>query len=166
ALAGMGAGPIVIACVTVHHMLPGVPEPLRRKVVSLVELVIDEILRAPGPYLLLCTTGTRRARIFDGHPRWGEVAESVIFLDEADQHELHRQLYVLKDFGPPEECLRWLETLPAKYGRDRFIFACTELHLLHRALAGRPAQEKAGEEPFGILDPLWIVARDARRLLS
>jgi aspartate racemase len=164
ALAGMGADPIVIACVTAHHMLPQVPEPLRRKVVSLVDLVIDEILSTPAQYLLLCTTGTRRARIFDGHPRWSEVAASVIFLDEADQHELHRQLYCIKELAPPADCLRWLETLPAQYGRDRLIFGCTELHLLHRVLANR--EKKGAEEPFGILDPLWIAARDARRLLS
>jgi aspartate racemase len=161
-LDGMGAERIVIACVTVHHMLPGVPERLRRKVVSLIDLVIDEIRRLPRPYLLLCTTGTRRARIFDGHPRWGEVAEAVIFLDEADQHELHRQLYCIKDFAPPADCLCWLETLPAKYGRRDLIFGCTELHLLHRL---RP-ESAAGRDVFNILDPLWIAARDARKLLS
>lgn len=163
ALAGMGADPIVIACVTAHHMLPGVPERLRRQVVSLIDLVIDEILAAPGRYLLLCTTGTRRARIFDGHPRWGEVAGSVIFLDEADQHELHRRLYRLKDFAPPAECLDWLATLPARYGRDRLIFGCTELHLVHRV---RQEGRGGAEEAFTILDPQWIVARDVRRLLS
>src|SRR5436309_5448155 len=34
-LASLGADRIVIACVTAHHVLPHVPEPLRLKVVSL-----------------------------------------------------------------------------------------------------------------------------------
>jgi aspartate racemase len=148
--------------VTVHHFLPQVPEPLRRKVISLIDLVIDDLIATPRPSLLLCTTGTRQARIFDGHDRWGEVAEQVIFLDEGDQHELHRLLYRLKELLPAEDVLRWLDTLPAKYGRDHLIFGCTELHLIHRAREARAV----GRDAFGVLDPMWIAARDAKKLLG
>src|SRR5260221_377430 len=37
-LASLGAERIVIACVTIHHLLPDVPERLRRRVVSLLDL--------------------------------------------------------------------------------------------------------------------------------
>jgi aspartate racemase len=161
-LSDLGADRIVIACVTAHHFLPGVPGPLREKVVPLIDLVIDDLIARPRPCLLLCTTGTRRARIFDGHERWKDVADQVIFLDEEDQHELHRLLYRLKELEPPETVLRWLDTLPAKYGRDHLIFGCTELHLIHRALEARAV----GRDAFGVLDPLWIAARDAKKLLG
>jgi methylaspartate mutase epsilon subunit len=162
ALAAQRVDRIVIACVTAHHVLPQVPEALRRRVISLIELAIDEILAAPRRCLLLCTTGTRRARIFEGHERWGEVADQVDFLDEADQHELHRLLYCLKELAPAEDCLRWLDTLPAKYQLDHFIFGCTELHLIHRALESRAV----GRDAFCIIDPLLIAARDVRKLLT
>jgi aspartate racemase len=154
-----GAGRVVIACVTAHAVLPELPDALREKVVPLLDLLFDELLAAPRPALLLATVGTRRARIFERHPRWNEVADWIGCLDDADQQHLHERLYRLKQCAPPADCLDWLDTLPAKYGRDTLLFGCTELHLLHRHREGRPAC-------FQALDPLWIAARDARRLLG
>src|SRR5262245_32754287 len=58
-LCRMGADRILIACVTIHHVLPEVPEPLQRKVISLIDLAVEEALAAPRPRLLLATVGTR-----------------------------------------------------------------------------------------------------------
>jgi aspartate racemase len=160
-LAAAGVERIFIACVTAHHVLPDVPEPLRQRVVNLIDLVIDDILAAPRPCLLLCTTGTRKARIFERHERWGQVAEHVRFLDDDDQHRLHDHLYRLKKYAPPQDCLAWLDLLPAKYGVYNLIFGCTELHLMHRPLAAR----HAAREDYCIIDPMMIVARDIKTLL-
>lgn len=160
-LAASGVDRIFIACVTAHHVLPEVPEPLRRRVLNLIDLVIDEILEKPRPCLLLCTTGTRRARIFERHERWGEVAEHVRVLDEDDQHQLHNHLYRLKKHAPPEDCLAWLDMLPAKYGLYTLIFGCTELHLMHRPLAAR----HAARDHYCIIDPMMTVARNIRKFL-
>jgi aspartate racemase len=160
-LVACGAHRIVIACVTAHHVLPEVPEPLRSRVVSLLDLVIDEIHAAAGPQLLLATTGTRRARIFESHPRWGEVAGRVRVLDDEDQHRLHEELYRLKQNAPVEALLPWLASLPAKYGVEGLIFGCTELHLVQRHLAGRDK-----DDALRIIDPLWIAARDLGRWLG
>lgn len=161
ALVDAGVDRIFIACVTAHHVLPEVPEPLRRRVVNLIDLVIDDILEEPRPCLLLCTTGTRRARIFERHERWGEVSEHVQVLDEEDQHQLHDHLYRLKKHAPPQDCLAWLDMLPAKYGLYNLIFGCTELHLLHRPLAAR----QAARDHYCIIDPLMIMARDIGKYL-
>ena len=155
----MGADRIVIACVTAHAVLPQVPAEQRRKVVSLLDLVFDELATAPGPHLLLTTTGTRKARIFEGHERWNEVAARIRFLDDADQHRLHELLYRFKQNEPLEPSLPWLESLPATYGVDGLIFGCTELHLFQRLLsrsAGAPR----------VVDPLLLAARDLPRLLA
>jgi len=156
-----GAQRIIIACVTAHHVLPEMPEPLRARVVSLLDLVIDEIHATSGPYLLLATLGTRRARIFESHERWGEVAERVLFLDDEDQHRLHEALYRFKQNEPVEPLIPWLESLPGKYSAEGLIFGCTELHLVQRNLASRR------ENPaLRIIDPLLIAARDLDRWLG
>lgn len=97
---------------TAHRLLPEVPEPLRARVVSLLDLVIDEIRGTSGRYVLLATHGTRLARIFECHPRWDEVAGRVRFLDEKDQHCLHESVYRLKQNVPVEPLISWLESLP------------------------------------------------------
>jgi aspartate racemase len=161
-LARRGAERIVIACVTAHHVLPDVPEPLRRKVISLLDLVVDELTAARQPHLLLASTGTRRSRIFERHERWSTVAGQVHVLDEDDQHRLHEWIYRLKQNAPPEDCLAWLDTLPSRYGIDSFLFACTELHLLQEPLARRA---RLAETAFHVIDPLFSVARDIRKLV-
>lgn len=158
-LSERGAERIVIACVTVHHVLPEVPEELRGKVISLIDLVIDEVAASQKPHLLLATTGTRKARIFERHERWQEVAEQVHLLKEEDQHRLHETIYKIKQNDPVDACLDWLESLVPRYGIDRFIFGCTELHLLQEPLARR------SERSFAAVDPLQTVARDIRKLV-
>lgn len=163
ALVASGAHRIVIACVTMHHLLPQVPDALRARVVSLLDLVVGELRAAGGSYLLLATTGTRRARIFESHPAWGEVAGRVRFLDEEDQHRLHETIYrSIKPGEPLEPLVPWLESLLGKYGVEGLIFGCTELHLFQRTLAHRRPEET----PLRIIDPLLVVARDLERLLG
>jgi aspartate racemase len=157
-LSDRGAERIVIACVTIHHVFPEVPEELRRKVISLIDLVIDEVAASQKPHLLLTTTGTRQARIFERHARWSKVAEQVHLLNEEDQRRLHDSIYEIKRNAPVDGYITWLESLVPRYGIDRFIFGCTELHLLQEPLARRPAS-------FGVVDPLQTVARDLRTVL-
>ena len=160
-LAGMGADRIVIACVTIHHLLPEVPEPLRRRVISLLDLVVEEVVAAARPTLLLATVGTRRARIFERHPRFAEIEPWLRFLDEVDQEHLHAWIYRMKQYEPVEGGLDWLDDLPRKYGVERLIFGCTELHLLERPLWAR-----SGSHDPRVIDPLLIVARDFARLMA
>jgi aspartate racemase len=160
-LVRLGAERIVIACVTIHHVLPQVPAPLRHRVISLIDLVIDELLAYRRPVLLLATSGARAARIFESHERWPSVAEWVAFPDEADQRDLHDWIYRLKGNGSLGDCWAWLASLIARSGREGAIFGCTELHLLHRSPAGA-----ASELGVKIIDPLLIVARELPRLLG
>lgn len=157
----LGAERIVIACVTAHAVLAEVPAPLREKVVSLLDLAIAELAVSGRPHLLLATNGTRRARIFERHPRWAEVAGQMRFLDAEDQHRLHELLYRFKQNEPLEPALPWLESLPAAYGVDGVVFDCTELHLFQRLLARRE-----GATPLAIVDPLMTAAREVPRLLG
>jgi len=159
ALLDQGADRIVIACVTLHHVLPGVPEPLRRKVISLLDLIADEILASPRRRLLLATIGTRTARIFESHERWSQLERWVVFPGEEDQRALHAWIYRLKAGSPGEDCLDWIDSLAARYEVGGFLFGCTELHLLQRLLATRPPG------PSDVIDPLWTAARDVGKFL-
>jgi aspartate racemase len=158
-LLAQGADRIVIACVTIHHVLPGIPEPLRQKVISLLDLMADEILAAPRRRLLLATTGTRVARIFESHKRWSRIEPWVVLPGDEDQRTLHEWIYRLKAGSSGKECLCWIDSLTAHYDIQGFLFGCTELHLLQRLLAARPPA------PLDVIDPLWTIARDAKKIL-
>jgi aspartate racemase len=160
-LVELGADRIVIACITIHHLLPNLPVRLRERVISLVDLVVDEVLRAPRPLLLLTTNGTRAAAIFERHERWRHVAPWVARLDDDDQAELHARIYGLKANRRLADCIAWLDWLLPRYGGEGFLFGCTDLHILHRELA--PA---CGGRDDRVVDPLLIAARDLSRLLS
>lgn len=160
-LTAAGADRIVIACVTAHHVLPELPDELRARVISLPELVIDEALRSPRPLLLLATDGTRAAGVFERQERWGLIAPRVGFLDATDQRTLHEWIYRLKERHCPRECMEWLDSLPAKYGKEGFIFGCTELHIVHKDFE-RTAHRFDGRA----IDPLLIAAREWRRLAA
>lgn len=160
ALLDHGADLIVIACMTIHYILPRVSEPLRRKVISLVDLMADEILALPRRRLLLATTGTRIARIFESHERWPQIENWVAFPDDADQLALHQWIYRLKSGASGEECLDWIDTLADRYEVEGLLFGCTELHLLHRLLASRPPG------PADVIDPLCTAARNIKKMLE
>nr|QEO73632.1 hypothetical protein [uncultured bacterium] len=149
----MGANIIVIACVTVHHVLDQVPPDLRRRVVSLIDLLADAMVASPCCRLLLTTTGTREARIFERHWLWQEIAPSIVRPSAEDQETLHNLIYRLKRGEWDEAALDWLAKLPSLYGTAGCVFGCTELHLVHQAVAARLGAEK-------ILDPLMLVARE------
>jgi aspartate racemase len=161
ALLGMGAHRVVIACVTAHGFLPHVPEEVRRDVISIIDLAIDEIEASPGRFLLLATRGTRAARIFQDHPRWPAVESRVVLPGDEDQQQMHDWLYRIKQNEPLEPCIEWLHDLARSEKVDGLIFGCTELHLLHRAW--KPAAD--GPE-LRIVDPLLTVAQDLPRLMS
>jgi aspartate racemase len=162
-LVDAGAERVVIACMTVHAALDLVPEALSRRVVSLVDVVVEEALADPRPRLLLATTGTRQARLFEGHRRFGELAPWLRFLGDSDQAALHEGLYRIKRLESPATLLPWIEALPARYGVEGFVFGCTELHLAYRLVAERTDGPWA---PGRTIDPLASVARDLPRLLA
>jgi aspartate racemase len=160
ALVEQGAARVVIACVTIHRVLPDLPENLRRRVVSLVDLVIDELRADPRQRLLLATTGSLESGVFTAHPRWNEVAAEVRHLDAADQEALHGWLYRLKRGERPEAAIPFVASLERRYGVAGLVFGCTELHLLQRPLAALGEVASAGR----IVDPLMTVARRWREI--
>lgn len=151
-LRGFGASPVVICCVTIHHLLPRVPAELRRHVLSLLDVTFGRVAALRRPHLLLCTTGTRRLRLFESHPRWPECADFFVLPSGPDQEAVHELIYRVKSGEDVRALAPRVEELLARYGLDSFVVGCTETHILAKHLAAaRPGR-------FGCVDPLTVVA--------
>jgi aspartate racemase len=146
---------VVMCCITLHHLLPRVPEHLAARVESLVDAAVDALEAEGEPRLLLCTTGTRRMNVFQMHPRWNRVRHLVRLPDDDEQGQVHGWIYrELKRGGTGAAMMPFVRGLLLRHGVDSFIAGCTELHLLRRELAA-PSD---GLAPVRCLDPLVLAA--------
>jgi aspartate racemase len=158
-LLASGADRIVIACVTMHYVLPRLPERLRRRVINLLDLIVDGVLDSPRPRLLLATTGTRAGRVLESHARWCDIAPWLVSPGDDDQRQVHEWIYRLKTGAAADDCLSWLDCLADRYDVDGFVYGCTEFHLVSGLRAAAPARD------WDVIDPLWIAASELRSLL-
>ncbi|WP_406726987.1 aspartate/glutamate racemase family protein [Streptomyces sp. GD-15H] len=160
ALTRLGATRTVVACVTAHHFLELLPAAERERVISLVDVLLDE-LAAVGPgerLLLVATHGTREARVLERSVRWPEVEQRVVLPGPDAQHTVHRLLYRLKREPVSEELAGCFLALADEHGCQGLIAGCTEAHLLTRWLRGRDGPR--------IVDPLLTVATRLTSLLA
>ncbi len=154
-LLAQGAEQVVICCVTMHHLLPLVRADLRRRVVSLVDTVFEELLRFDQRVLLACTTGARKLRLFHDHPAWRRSRERIAELSEEEQERLHQAIYRVKREHQTEVLERVVQELAVRHQVRGIIAGCTELHLLSRESAGLTALN----QQFEVIDPLSAIAR-------
>jgi aspartate racemase len=144
---------IVICCITLHAWLPALPSAIRERVISLVNVIMTQIQHSHQAHVLLCSSGTRRAGIFERDPKWRSVCDRVILPDEEDQASVHQLVYHIKNHGAIERGVALLEGLATKYGSQHFISGCTEMHLLVKHCRER------GLERYSFLDPLSSIAQ-------
>lgn len=157
-LRAQGAARIVICCVTMHHVLHRVPASLRALVVSLIDVATDAVSRSDEKHLLLCSTGTRRLRLFEAHPRWAEIRERIVLPSDDDQDAVHRMIYALKVNEPIGAVAPALESLLRQYGVQSFVAGCTEMHLF--------AKHRLRHTEHRCIDPLYVIARDLESVLA
>jgi aspartate racemase len=161
-LSRLEVGKIVVACVTIHYLLPRLPRDLRRRVIPLTDVILSEVAATRQKRLLICTKGTRAARIFESHERWPDAAPFVVFLDEGDQNVIHEHIYRdIKTNAGAASLIAFLAELCMKYGVDSFIAACTELHRVTRLMAAHGRARAS----CGFLDPLLIIAQNYKEFL-
>jgi aspartate racemase len=157
-LVELGASKIVICCMTSHYLLPRVPESLRGRVISMLDLIFERVAESPRRRrLVFCSSGTRKLRLFESHGRWEQFKDSFVFPDERDQRRIHDEIiYRIKRapaLGEPAAAAR---SLMVKYEVDSFIAGCSEIHLLAKHFMTHAEGRKA----VGWIDPLDIVARE------
>jgi len=160
ALQAMGARKYVVACVTAHFFLPWVKSGFHKNIISLVDLIVDELIKTKRPHLLLCSSGSRKAGVLEQHPRWHLARPYVVEPNPCDQELIHRLIYSqIKTNCCNEDTIASIDLLCHRYGVAGIIAGCTELHLITRHIFKSGASGR-----FEILDPLLILAKNLRRL--
>lgn len=154
-LADLGTTQIVLCCMTIHYLLPQVPLPLRRRVVSLLDVIFEHIQLTGKKHLLLCSIGTRRLGLFESHCRWDLAKDHFVLPDESDQRSIHYDLiYSLKRNRDLSTVTPFVDSMLEKYGVESFVVGCSEIHLLAKHYASAD-----GRLGYSSLDPLTILAR-------
>lgn len=154
-----GVSKIVVACITIHYLLPRLPPELRGRIVSLLDVVSDAIGASPERHLLLCTTGTRRLRLFESHPSWDVIKDRLVVPDDEDQAVVHDTIYKVKEQGNVRLLFATVERLLRKYEVGSFVAGCTEIHFA----AKRFSEAVSSDSAIRCVDPLLIVARNVAR---
>lgn len=147
-----GATHIVIACVTIHRVLPRLPWRLRSRVISLVDTALAAVAASDERHLLFCTTGTRQMRLFESHEAWPEVRDRVLLPSDDDQSRIHELIYRVKA-RQDGDLVPSVERLLEPYTVRSFVAGCTELHLASTRLSGAGAR-------LSYIDPLTVIAQE------
>ena len=162
-LCGMGVTKIVIACITLHHLVPQFRPDLRGRLISLPEIIISRLGEARQRHLLITSSGTRSTRIFENQTGWAGVAPYAIWPDEADQQLIHERIYhEIKANAPVEPFVSLLEDLCAKYEVTSVVAGCTDIHRVTRHLYLNGGKQRK----FSVLDPLQIIAQHYRKFVD
>ncbi|MBE9065562.1 aspartate/glutamate racemase family protein [Leptolyngbya cf. ectocarpi LEGE 11479] len=159
-LSELKARRIIICCVTSHYLLAKLPADLQERIICLVDIILSNIIEQKKKHLLLCTTGTRRLKIFSQHPLWGQAKEYIILPDDSDQQTVHNMIYQIKTNGISiPVAYQHAECLAMKYNADSVIAGCTELHLLSKfSINGGEFQAKQDIQ-ITFFDPLVHIAQ-------
>jgi aspartate racemase len=151
-----GATEIVICCMTMHHLLPRLPCELQTRVVSMLDVIFDNLASKRAKHLVFCSNGTRKFQLFERHPQWERFKDDLLFPDEQDQQRIHYEIiYQLKRSLEVGCFAAQVESLLTKYQVDSLIAGCTEIHIIGKYLAAKAARQRAP----GCVDPLDILAR-------
>ena len=154
-LRDMGASQVVIACMTIHYLLPQVPTELRERIISLTDVIFSSVESLKKKHLVISSRGTIQLELLQRHPRWERTRNYFAFPSEAEQQQMHDLIYEVKLNRNLLEARSFVETLLARHRVDSFIAACSEIHLLAKQFAPSGPQQRG----YGCIDPLAIIAR-------
>jgi len=164
-LVQLGVSKIAISCITIHYFMPKIPVHLREKIISLIDVILEEVLANQKRYLLLCTKGTCQGGIFQNHKLWSLAGQYIELPDEEDQNLVHKLIYQIKikNFDNSTlDYLKLLNTLTKKYQVEGMIAGCTEFHLITKYLI----KSEQNNLNYHFIDPLLTIARDFQRLVN
>lgn len=154
-LCDLNAVKIVLCCITIHYLLPRLSADARARIWSLLDVIADRLAEDDREYLLICSSGTRRLRLFENHPRWRLFKDRLVLPSVADQERLHRELiYRIKLTSDVSTFFPLLESMLEKYRVNAFVAGCTEIHVLAKRYAA------SGNGHDICVDPLTIIARE------
>lgn len=156
-LIGMGATKLMMCCMTSHHLIHDFPIEIRERLMSLPDIVFDQLAQTDKRHVLVCSSGTREFQLFEKHERWEAMKHCFILPHEADQYRIHHDLiYPIKKNPDTRERLPILTELLSKYKTDSFIVGCSEIHLVAKQLIHSDRTQKK----YSCIDPLMVLARE------
>ena len=156
-LLGMGATKLMMCCMTSHHLIPQFPAEIQERLISLLDIVFDQLAQTDKRHVLICSSGTREFQLFEKHERWESLKTHVILPNEQEQYRIHHDLiYPIKKNPDTRERLPILESLLSKYKTDSFIVGCSEIHLVAKQLVHSQTSQKR----YSCIDPLMVLARE------
>ncbi len=126
----LGATRMVVCCVTMHHLIEQLSSDMRDRIVSLVDVLFENILKSKCKHLLICTEGARRLRIFERHNAWPAAKDRIVLLSDEDQSTVHQIIYSIKVSEKNIRPTQVIDSLLMKYNVDSYIAGCTELHII------------------------------------
>lgn len=149
-----GVRKVIICCITIHHLLPLLPIRYKEMIISLIDVIVEELISRQEPYLFLCTKGTMAMNILEEHEQWFSIQDQVCYLSKQDQEKIHDLIYTyLKRGAKPASIATDLSAIISRYAVSGVIAGCTELHLIS------PQNEAfANLQSYPIIDPLDILA--------
>ena len=154
-LCELNAVRIVLCCITIHYLLPRLSADARARIWSLLDVIADRLAEDDREYLLICSSGTRRLRLFEDHPRWRLFKDRLVLPSVEDQERLHRELiYRIKLTSNVSTLFPLLESMLEKYRVNAFVAGCTEIHVLAKRYAA------SGNGHDICVDPLTIIAQE------
>lgn len=148
-----GVQSVIIACVTAHAFIPRLSLALQKRIISLVDVALRQIEKRSNSALMLCSEGSRRARLFESHQLWPAVRHKVTLPTQRHQRRVDEMIGSIKSHGISAREVGQCRRLLNDYGVDGFISACTEFHLLNPRFAGPVPWSKET-----VVDPLEILA--------
>lgn len=153
-LCGWGVTEVVVCCITIHHLLPELPEHLRQRVASLLDPMLERAGELQTRQLMLCTNGARRLKVFERHEGWARARASVVMPEGDDQQRVHELIYEIKRNGDLRRAAATLDELLTKYRAGGFVAGCTEMHVLAKSFMAAAENR----ERYLCTDPLAIIA--------
>src|SRR5690349_6337929 len=69
----LGASPFVICCMTLHYLLPQLPDALRERIISLPDVMFSAVESLKKKHLVISSTGTIKLELLQRQPRWRDV---------------------------------------------------------------------------------------------
>jgi aspartate racemase len=153
-----------VTCMTLHHLLPRLLEPLRGAVVSVADVLVSCVgVAGPGPHLLLCSRAARDVRLFERHPGWSTIEHSIVLPDLADNHSLQEAIHDIKVNKGHRRAREWLAAAVVKYHASSVVVGCSEIHVL--------AKDWPADSTVTWVDPFDAIAEavatdDINRLLT
>jgi aspartate racemase len=154
-LCELNAVKIVLCCITIHYLLPRLPADARARIWSLLDVIADRLAEDDREYLLICSSGTRRLKLFESHPRWPLFKDRLVLPSVEDQERLHGELIYRIKLNPDVSTLYpLLDLMLEKYRVNAFVAGCSEIHVLAKRYAA------SGNGHGVCLDPLTIIARE------